>query len=132
MYQGDEDIYRALQAGATTYLLKDMLSKDLIRIIREVVAGSYRLEPQILARLAERGSGPTLTEREVQVMELVSLGMRNKEISASLGIAEETVRAHLKNILAKLHVHDRSAAITTALQRGIIHLRPRAIEGGRG
>ncbi len=125
MYQGDEDIYRAVQAGAATYLLKDTLSDDLIRIIREVVAGSHHLEPNIVASLAERAAGPTLTQREIQVVELVGQGMRNKEIAAALGISEDTAQVHLKNIMAKLHVHDRSAAITVALQRGIIHLKQR-------
>jgi two-component system, NarL family, response regulator len=122
MYQGDEDIYRALQAGAATYLLKDTLSDDLIRVVREVHAGTHRLQPYITARLSERAAGPTLTSREIQVMELVSQGMRNKEIAASLGISEETAQVHMKNILAKLKVNDRSAAITVALRRGIIHL----------
>jgi two-component system NarL family response regulator len=126
MYQGDEDVYRALQAGAATYLLKDTLSDDLIRIIREVVAGSRHLEPDIAARLAERAAGPTLTQREIQVVELVGQGMRNKEIAAALGISEDTAQVHLKNIMAKLHVHDRSAAITVALRRGIIHLKQRS------
>lgn len=122
MYEGDEDIFRALDAGAATYVLKDTLSDDLIRIIREVVAGSHRLEPYIAARLAERAAGPTLTQREIQVIELLTQGMRNKEIAGALGIAEETVHAHLRSIMNKLGVHDRSAAITIALQRGIIHL----------
>jgi DNA-binding NarL/FixJ family response regulator len=122
MHQGDEDIYRALEAGAATYLLKDTLSDDLIRVIREVHAGTHRIRPYIAARLAERAAGPTLTSREIQVMELLSLGMRNKEIAASLGISTETVQVHVKSILSKLNVKDRSAAITVALRRGIIHL----------
>ena len=123
MYQGDEDIYRALQAGAATYLLKDMLSDDLVRVVREVHAGKQTLTPDVVSRLAERAANPTLTPREVQVIELVSRGMRNKEIAASLGISDETAHVHVRNILTKLKVKDRSAAITVALRRGIIHLR---------
>lgn len=122
MYQGDEDIYRALQAGAATYLLKDTLSDDLVRVVREVHAGRHPVMPDVEARLAERAANPTLTPREVQVMELVSQGMRNKELAAELGISEETAHVHVRNILTKLKVKDRSAAITVALRRGIIHL----------
>jgi DNA-binding NarL/FixJ family response regulator len=123
MYQGDEDIYRAIQAGAATYLLKDTLSDDLVRVVREVYAGKHSLTPDVVSRLAERAANPTLTPREIQVIELVSRGMRNKEIAASLGISEETAHVHVRNILTKLKVKDRSAAITVALRRGIIHLR---------
>ena len=123
MYQGDEDIYRALSAGAMTYLLKDTLSDDLIRFVREVHAGRRPIRPDVKARLDERASNPTLTPREVQVMELVSLGRRNKEIAAALGISEETVQVHLKNIFAKLKVSERTAAVNVALRRGIVHLK---------
>jgi DNA-binding NarL/FixJ family response regulator len=124
MYQGDEDIYRALEAGAVTYLLKDTLSDDLIRVVRDVSAGKQpTISPDVQARLSERAAGPTLTPREVQVVELISEGMRNKEIAASLGISEETVQVHVRNILAKLKVQDRTAAINVALRRGIIHIR---------
>ena len=123
MYQGDEDIHRALSAGATTYLLKDTLSDDLIRFVREVHAGRRPIRPDVKARLDERASQPTLTPREVQVMELVSLGKRNKEIAAVLGISEETVQVHLKNIFAKLKVNERTAAVNVALRRGIVHIK---------
>jgi DNA-binding NarL/FixJ family response regulator len=122
MYQGDEDIHRALQAGATTYLLKDTLSDDLIRVVREVHAGEKPIGQDVQARLAERAAGPTLTPREIQVVELISRGMRNKEIAAALGITDETAQVHVKNILAKLKVQDRTAAINVALRRGIIHI----------
>lgn len=122
MYQGDEDIYRALQAGASTYLLKDTLSDDLVRVVREVHAGKHPVTPDVEARLAERAANPTLTPREIQVIELVSQGMRNKELAGALGISEETAHVHVRNILTKLKVKDRSAAITVALRRGIIHL----------
>jgi DNA-binding NarL/FixJ family response regulator len=122
MYQGDEDIFRALQAGATTYLLKDTLSDDLIRVIRDVHAGRQPVRPEVEARLAERAAGPTLTPREVQVVGLIAEGMRNKEIAAALGISDETVQVHVKSIFWKLKVKDRSAAMNVALRRGIIHL----------
>ena len=124
MYQGDEDIFRALQAGAMTYLLKDTLSDDLIRVVREVREGRQQtISPQVQALLTERAAGPTLTPREVQVVELISQGMRNKEIAAALAISQETVQVHVKNVLSKLKVHDRTAAINVALRRGIIHIR---------
>jgi DNA-binding NarL/FixJ family response regulator len=122
MFQGDEDIFRALQAGAATYLLKDTLSDDLIRVIREVHAGKQPVLPAVEARLAERAAGPTLTPREVQVVGLIAEGMRNKEIAAALGISDETVQVHVKSIFWKLKVKDRSAAMNVALRRGIIHL----------
>jgi DNA-binding NarL/FixJ family response regulator len=123
MYQGDEDIHRALSAGATTYLLKDTLSDDLIRFVREVHAGRRPIRADVKARLDERATQPTLTPREVQVMELVSEGKRNKEIAVLLGISEETVQVHLKNIFAKLKVGERTAAVNVAIRRGIVHIK---------
>jgi two-component system NarL family response regulator len=123
MYQGDEDIFRALEAGAATYLLKDTLSQDLLRTIRDVNDGKRPLPANVAARLAERSSQPGLTQREVEITTLIAKGMRNKEIAAALSIAEETVHAHVKNIFAKLNVNDRTAALAMALRRGIIHIR---------
>ena len=123
MYQGDEDIHRALKAGATTYLLKDTLSDDLIRFVREVHSGRRPIRADVKARLDERALQPTLTPREVQVMELVSEGRRNKEIAVLLGISEETVQVHLKNIFAKLKVGERTAAVNVAIRRGIVHIK---------
>ena len=123
MSQGDEDIYSALHAGATTYLLKDTVADDLVRVIRDVHDGKQpTVAGQVQARLDERASRPHLTPREVQVIELISHGMRNKEMAAALGISEETVQVHVKRILAKLAVQDRTAAIRVAMQRGIIHI----------
>lgn len=123
MYQGDEDIFRSLEAGATTYLLKDSLSDDLVRVVRQVHAGEHPASrPEVEARLAERASGPTLTPREVQVIELLKESLRNRDIALRLGISEETVHVHVRNILTKLNVSDRTGAITVALRRGIIHL----------
>lgn len=124
MYQGDEDIYRALDAGAATYLLKDTLSDDLIRVIRDVHAGRQpAVSPDVEARLAERAGRPALTPREIQVLDLISRGMRNKEIATALAVSEETIHVHVRNILAKLKVKDRTAAVNVALRRGIIHIR---------
>ena len=123
-YEGDEDIYRALEAGAVTYLLKNTVSDDLICVVREVHQGLQpKLPAAVQSRLAERSQRPTLTPRELEVVELIGVGMQNKEIGASLGITEETVQVHVKNILAKLGARDRTAAIAVAARRGIIHLR---------
>ena len=123
MYQGDEDIHRALAAGAATYLLKDTLSDDLIRFIREVPGGRRPIRPDVRAALDERAAAPTLTAREIQVMELVAEGRRNKEIASSLSISEETVQVHLRNIFSKLKVSERTAALNVAIRRGIVHIR---------
>jgi DNA-binding NarL/FixJ family response regulator len=123
MYEGDEDIFRAHQAGATTYLLKDTLSSDLVRVVREVHAGERPVLPEVQARLAERASMPTLTSREIEVLQLISQGLRNKEVGAMLGITEGTVQIHVKNIFAKLGVNDRTGAVQVAVRRGLIHMR---------
>lgn len=122
MYRGDEDIHRALEAGAATYLLKDTLSDDLIRVIREVHAGHHPLGPYVRERLAERAVQASLTSREVEVLELIAKAMRTREIAASLGISEQTARVHVKNILGKFGVSDRIAAVNIARSRGWIHL----------
>ncbi len=123
MYEGDEDIFRAHQAGATTYLLKDTLSADLIRVVRAVHAGERPVLPEVQARLAERAASPTLTGREIEVLQLISEGLRNKEVGATLGIAEGTVQIHVKNIFAKLNVNDRTGAVQVAVRRGLIQMR---------
>jgi two-component system NarL family response regulator len=121
-YQGDEDIYRALEAGAVTYLLKDTLAEKLISIIREVAAGGRPILPEIAQRLTSRMFQAALTVREIEVLHLVAKGMRNKEIATVLKISDETVQGHVKNILAKLSVHDRTEAVAVAIRRGIVHL----------
>jgi DNA-binding NarL/FixJ family response regulator len=123
MYHGDEDIHRAVEAGAMGYLLKDTLPEDLIRVIREVNEGRRALPPEIAAALEARASHPTLTAREFQVLELLATGKRNKEIAAALGITGDTASAHIKSIFLKFNVHDRTAALAEALRRGIIHIR---------
>ena len=122
MYQGDEDIHQALKTGAATYLLKDALADDLIRVVREVHAGGHPIGEDVRARLDERATHPTLTPREVQVLKLVAIGHRNKEIAALLGLSDETVPVHLKNIFSKLGVNERTAAVNVALRRGIVHI----------
>jgi DNA-binding NarL/FixJ family response regulator len=122
VHQGDEDIYQAMAAGAVTYMLKDTLADDLIRTIREVQAGEHPVHPLVLAGLKERALTPSLTPREIQVLELIAQGSRNREIAVVLGIHEETVQVHVSHILDKLGVDDRTAATTVALRRGIIRL----------
>ena len=123
MYRGDEDIYRAFEAGAMGYVLKDTISSDdLIHLIREAHAGRRVVTPDIQQALDERARHPALSLRERQVLELVAEGMRNKEISAALGISADTTGMHEKNIYTKLHVHDRTAAVAKAIRRGIIRI----------
>lgn len=122
MYRGDEDIYRAVEAGAATYLLKEAIFDDLARVVREVYNGSSRLPADVERILASRSTGDALTGREVEVLELVGQGLSNKDIASALGIAQETAKVHVKNILRKLGVADRTAAVTTALKRGILHV----------
>ena len=123
MYQGDEDIYRALEAGAAAYLLKDTLAEDLVTVIRDVHTGHKPIPADVAAALAVRKGQPALTPREVEVVHLIAQGLRNKEIAVTLGISEQTAKVHVKNILAKLGVSDRAAVIPVALRRGIIHLQ---------
>lgn len=122
MYSGDEDIHRALVAGAAVYLLKDTLGDDLLRVIREVHAGGQPVSPDVQALLDARSGQRNLTRREIEVLELVATGKRNKEIAAILGMSLETVPVHLKHIFAKLDVTDRTAAVGVALRRGIVHI----------
>jgi DNA-binding NarL/FixJ family response regulator len=122
MFKGDEDIHRAIAAGASTYLLKDTLSDDLPRIVREVHAGEQRLPPDVAARLQERAAQGTLTAREIEVMKLVAAGRRDKEIAVALSISTQTARVHMKNIFLKLGVSDRTEAMSVAIRRGIIHI----------
>lgn len=123
MYHGDEDIHRAFEAGAMGYVLKDAISDDLIRVIREVYAGHRVVTPEIQQALDERARLPTLSLREQQVLELLAEGMRNKEIAAALGISGDTAGMHVKNLYTKLDVHDRTAAVAKAIRRGIIRIQ---------
>jgi two-component system NarL family response regulator len=121
-FDGDEDIYRALAAGARGYLLKGMTGDELMDAIRVVHAGQSRIPAPVAERLAERMSGPALTGRETDVLRLIVGGNSNKEIAAVLAISEATVKTHINSLLSKLGVTDRTQAATTALQRGIVHL----------
>lgn len=121
-FDGDEDIYRSLQAGAQGYLLKDMFFEELEDAIRTVRAGGRRIPGIVAERLAERVGGSDLTGRELEVLEQIVRGKSNKEIAAVCGITEATVKSHINSILSKLGVADRTQAATTALQRGIVHL----------
>ena len=120
-FDGDEDIYRALQSGAQSYLLKGVSFEDLTEAIRTVHAGQRRIPAVVAERLAERLTGEVLTAREVQVLELIVRGNSNKEIATALVISEATVKSHVNSLLSKLGVADRTQAATTALQRGIVH-----------
>jgi DNA-binding NarL/FixJ family response regulator len=121
-FDHDEDIYRALQAGAAGYLLKNVDSQQLVDTIRAVHAGRYRLPAGVTARLAQRMAAPELSPREREVLELIVKGRSNKEIGADLGVAENTVKNHVKVLLGKLDVQDRVQATTKAIQRGIVQL----------
>lgn len=116
----EEDIFRAFQAGARGYLLKDVRVEDLSQAIKAVAAGQQHIPPDIAQALADHGQGTDLTEREREVLHLVVKGLNNKEIGRTLGFSENTAKFHVKNIFLKLHVGDRTEAATVALQRGII------------
>ncbi|MCR6655054.1 MAG: response regulator transcription factor [Opitutus sp.] len=121
-FNGDEDIYKALRAGALGYVLKSATGESLIPAIRAVAAGQPWIPDDIATRLAMRNAHEALTAREVQVLREAARGKANKEIAAALAISEYTVKDHLKAILAKLHAADRTEAVTAAVQRGIIEL----------
>jgi len=120
-YGGDEEIRRALQAGVRAYLTKDVLHDELIRAIHAVHAGGNYLPPSVAAVLST-GSEPDLSSREMEVLRLIVKGYGNKQIAYELSIAEHTVKNHVKSILAKLSVDDRTQAATAAIQRGIVQL----------
>jgi len=121
-FDGDEDIYRALQAGAKGYLLKGTDADELTATIRSVFAGKSRIPSFVAEKLAERMGGPALTTRELEVLRRIVAGRSNKEIASDLHISEATVKTHINSLLSKLGVSDRTQAATTALQRGIVHL----------
>ena len=121
-YDGDENIYRALQGGARAYLLKDIPREEFLDDIRAVYQGQYCIPPAVAARLAQRIPGPELSARELEVLKLIVEGMSNKEIASALSITESTVKNHVNSILGKLNVKDRTQAATTALRRGIVTL----------
>ena len=121
-YDGDEDIYRALKAGAKAYLLKGMTKEDLVSTIRAVHAGKSHIPPAIAERLAERMGTEELTPRESEVLEQIVRGKSNKEIASALDVSEATVKTHINSLLGKLGVTDRTQAATAAIQRGLVPL----------
>lgn len=121
-FDGDQDIYRALEAGVSGYLLKETVHTEILNAIRRVHAGKQLLSPEITERLADYFPTMPLTPREIEVLTLVANGLANKEIAKKIGTASGTVKIHVQNILAKLRATDRTHAVTIALQRGIIHL----------
>jgi DNA-binding NarL/FixJ family response regulator len=121
-FAGDAEIRRALQAGARGYLLKSMPPKELAEVIRQVHAGKKRIPPEVAAHLAEHYSDETLTEREIEVLQQVAAGNRNRDIAEKLFITEETVKVHIKHIMEKLGAADRTQAVAIGVRRGIIQL----------
>jgi two-component system, NarL family, response regulator len=121
-YQGDEDIFRAVDAGAQGYLLKGMPPHELLDAIRNVHHGLRYLPPPVLETLAQRPPNSDLSNRELQVLTLIVKGMSNKQIGVALGISQSTVKWHVNILLARLNVSDRTAAAVTALRRGIVEL----------
>lgn len=121
-YEGDQDIYRALDAGVRGYLLKEAVHAEVLRAIRTVHAGKRLMPPEVAQRLSEYFPQMALTPRETEVLGLVANGLGNKEIAERLGTATGTIKIHLQNILEKLSASDRTQAVTIAIQRGILHL----------
>lgn len=121
-YDGDQDIYRALEAGVRGYILKEMVHTEVVRAIRTVHSGKRLMPQEVAERLSEYFPQVALTPREVEVLGLVAKGMANKEIATRLGTASGTVKMHIQNILAKLGASDRTHAVTIAMERGILHL----------
>jgi len=121
-YKGDVQVLRALKAGARAYLLKGLLRKELLETIRAVHAGQKYIPAEIAAELADHAVDDALTAREIDVLRLIALGNANKLVADQLGITEDTVKGHVKNILSKLGASDRTHAVTIALKRGIIEL----------
>jgi two-component system NarL family response regulator len=122
-YDLDEDIHRALQSGAQSYLLKDMPIEEIASTIRAVHAGDALLPRQVAQRLTERSAREQLTERERDVLESLIKGRSNKEIASSLCLSEDTVKSHLKTLFAKLRVRDRTGAAVEAIRHGIVHIK---------
>ena len=121
-YAGDAQAVRAFKAGAAGYMLKNMVRKELVETIRSVHSGKKRIPPEVAMGMAEHHADDALTEREIEVLKLVAAGSANKIIADRLGISEETVKAHMRNILSKLDANDRTHAVTISLRRGIIEI----------
>ena len=121
-FAGDVEIQRALQAGAYAYMLKSMPTTELMEVIRQVHSGKRKIPTEIAARLAEHYSQEALTQREVEVLQQVAGGNRNRDIADKLHISEDTVKFHIKHIMEKLGATDRTQAVAIGVRRGIIHL----------
>jgi two-component system NarL family response regulator len=121
-YDNEEDVFRALEAGARGYLLKDTTMEELIEAIRRVHGGERHLPAAVASRLADRLVRPSLTPRELDVLRLVAKGRTNKELASAMFVSEETVKTHMKSLFQKLGVHDRAEAVSVSLKRGIIRL----------
>jgi two-component system, NarL family, response regulator len=121
-YDGDESIYQALKAGARGYLLKDVTKEEFIAAVRKVAQGEYYLPQAVAARLAQRVPAGELSPREMDVLKLIVRGQSNKEIADCLRLSESTVKNHVNSLLSKLHVKDRTQAVTSALKRGMVTL----------
>jgi DNA-binding NarL/FixJ family response regulator len=121
-FAGDVEIQRALSAGARAYLLKSMPPREMVDVIRQVHSGKKRIPPEIAAHLAEHYSDESLTGREIEVLQQIAGGNRNRDIADKLFITEETVKVHIKHIMEKLGASDRTQAVTIGVRRGIIHL----------
>jgi len=119
-FGGPENVFRAFQAGARAYFLKDVKGRDLVDAIRAVHAGQRPLPPEIASCLAERLPSPELSARETEILRLIANGQTNKQIATRLGISEGTVRVHASNVFAKLGCSDRAQAVAVAFQRGIV------------
>ena len=121
-YSGDVQAVRAFEAGAVGYLLKNLVRKELVETIRSVHSGKKRIPPEIAVGIAEHHADDALTEREIEVLKHVAAGNANKMVAYNLDLSEETIKAHMKNILSKLGAKDRTHAVTIALRRGIIEI----------
>ncbi|MGJ8722933.1 MAG: response regulator [Roseibacillus sp.] len=121
-FDNEEDIFRALEAGARGYLLKDTTTEELVQAVRQVHEGERYLPPAIASRLADRLVRPSLSPRELDVLRLVAKGRSNKELASAMFISEETVKSHMKSLFLKLDVHDRAEAVSASLKRGIIRI----------
>jgi two-component system NarL family response regulator len=121
-YDGDEDIYRGLRAGAQGYLLKDAKPNELLNVIRIVHSGQQYVSPTVARKLVERMNNPVLSERELEVLRLMAQGLSNQDIGTALNIGESTVKSHVTHILSKLGVNDRTQAVIVAVKRGLVSL----------
>jgi two-component system, NarL family, response regulator len=121
-YDGDDDVERAAQAGAVGYLLKDTFAEGMLDAIRDVDAGELLFDEEVAAKLAGRNAAPSLSPRELTILELIARGLSNKEIQAALSIAEGTLRNHLRRIFDKFQVTDRTQAALMGIKRGLIRM----------